>query len=74
MQRWKIELNELKSVNFTGTLKRAGPYGKIYIEGKAVPQSNSDKYFGMHLDLRLPWRQNIMQKVAQFRLKARQLY
>jgi hypothetical protein len=73
-QDWKIKLNESKSVHVTYTLRKVDTNLRVYLNNTQVPQANSAKYLGMHLDSRLNWKLHVEKKVAQVKLKIRQLY
>lgn len=73
-KRWKTGINERKSCNVTFTLRKADPQYKVYINDQPIPQVDTAKYLGMHLDARLNWKHHVRQKAAQIRLKTRQLY
>ena len=71
---WKIQLNELKSVHVTFTLRRKNNNIHTYLNGRQVPQADSTKYLGLHLDSRIIWKHHVRQKAEQIRIKQRQLY
>ena len=71
---WKIKLNEQKSVHVTFTLRRKNNNIHTYINGRQVPQAESTKYLGLHLDSKLNWKHHVRQKAEQIRIKQRQLY
>lgn len=70
---WKIKLNELKSIHVTFTLRRKNHNLHIYINGVQVPQAESAKYLGLHLDSKLNWKHHVRQKAEQIRIKERQM-
>lgn len=67
-------MNESKSVHVTYTLRKVDSNYCVYLNDTPVPQADSAKYLGMHLDSRLTWRIHVEKKVAQIKLKTRQLY
>lgn len=71
---WKIKLNELKSTHVTFTLRRKDHSLYTYLNGVQVPQAESAKYLGLHLDARLNWKHHVRQKTEQVRIKQRQMY
>ena len=73
---WKIKLNELKSVHVTLSLRRKNNNIHTYLNGRQVPQAESTKYLGLHLDSSLNWKHHDKpgQKSEQIRIKQRQLY
>ena len=46
----------------------------VYLNGTPVPQSETAKYLGLHLDSRLNWRHHVRQKALQISEKLRQMY
>lgn len=73
MSDWKIKLNQLKSTHITFALRRIESY-HVYINGQQIPQKDTAKYLGMHLDTRLTWNYHVHKKAEQIRLKIRQMY
>lgn len=71
---WKIKLNGLKSVHVNFALRRKDSNLTIYLGGNQIPQADSAKYLGLHLDSRLNWKHHVRQKAEQIRLKIRQMY
>ena len=53
--KWRIELNESKSVHVDFTNKKIN-YVPVYVNGKLIPYSNQAKYLDMTLDVRLRWK------------------
>lgn len=70
---WRIKINELKSTQVTFT-KRRGITPPITLNGQILPQSDSVKYLGIHLDRGLTWRTHIHIKRKQLGLKFREYY
>lgn len=71
--RWRIKVNQSKSVHVTFTLKRQTcPPVNIYSVN--IPQAEEAKYLGMHLDRRLTWRKHIWTKRKQLDTKVRSMY
>jgi hypothetical protein len=60
-RKWRIKLNESKSVHidFTNTKTKQQP---ILINGTKVPFTNTAKYLGMTLDAKLRWKEHIKKK------------
>lgn len=52
LKRWRIKVNETKSIQITFTLKHKS-CPPIYINGVQIPQADEVRYLGMHLDKRL---------------------
>lgn len=57
-KKWKIKINELKSVHVIYTLRKI-QYQPVVINGQVVPRNSSARYLGMILDARLTWRDHI---------------
>lgn len=47
---WKIKLKEIKSYQVTFALRHRNSSIRIYLNGIPVPQEESAKYLGFHLD------------------------
>lgn len=73
-RRWKILLNEKKSVQVTFALRRRSPHFQTYLNNIPVPQAESAKYLGMHLDARLNWKVHVKMKVLQVSEKLQRMY
>ena len=73
-RRWRIKLNETKSVHVTFTNRRKDIHYVVYLNGVQVPQAESAKYLGLHLDSRLNWKHHVRQKALQISEKQRQMY
>lgn len=73
LNNWRIKINESKSVHVTFTLNN-GICPDIFLNGLKVPQRDGYKYLGVHLDRRLTWKKHIETKIAEIKLKSRQLY
>ena len=72
-RKWKLHVNETKSVHVTFTLNR-DVCPPVALNGVMIPQADDTKYLGMHLDRRLTWRKHISAKRKQLGLKLRQMY
>lgn len=72
-KKWRITINETKSIQVTYTLKKGDCPG-IYLNNQQIPQGQIAKYLGMHLDRRLTWRKHIWTKRKQLNLKMKQFY
>lgn len=65
---WRLNINETKSVHVTFTKCRGNiPY--VTLNGQHIPQAESVKYLGRHLDKGLTWRTHIFTKRKQLNLK-----
>lgn len=74
LRKWRIKANEQKSTHITFTLRR-DTCPPITINNNPVPQAESTKYLGMHLDRRLTWRSHIeAKKKKQLNIRLRGLY
>lgn len=71
---WKIKLNEMKSVHVTFTLRNTNSAHRVYIGNLPMPQADSARYLGMHLDSRMTWKVHVKMKGQQIKAKMRQLY
>jgi endonuclease/exonuclease/phosphatase family metal-dependent hydrolase len=73
LQRWRIKANETKSAHITFTLKtKTCP--PVLLNGTSIPQSDSIKYLGLHLDRRLTWRTHILTKRHQLNIQFKRMY
>ena len=72
-KRWKIKLNELKSIRVDFALRPHG-YEPTYIANKPVPSSNTARYLGIHLDSRLTWPTHVSKKKEYVRVLLRKYY
>jgi len=70
--KWKIKVNESKSVQVTFAL-RDDSCPPLQINNVQIPQSDTVKYLGLHLDRRLTWQQHIFNKRKQLGLKLTQM-
>ena len=72
-KRWRIKLNEGKSVhvNFTN---RKTKYLPVVINRQAIPHENSAKYLGMTLDSKLRWKVHVKKKRIELEHKFRKMY
>ena len=72
-RRWKIKINGDKSVHVNYTLRKTENI-QIVLNQTPIPQKDSAKYLGMHLDSRLNWKHHVYQKKIQIKEKMRKLY
>jgi hypothetical protein len=70
--KWRIKLNESKSVHidFTNKIKQQ----PIFINGAKVPYANIAKYLSMTLDAKLWWKEHIKKKRDELNIKFRKMY
>jgi hypothetical protein len=64
-RKWRIKLNECKSVHidFTNNKIKQQP---IFIKGPRVPYANTAKYLGMTLGAKLRWKEHIKKNIFSF--------
>ncbi|KAL4090282.1 hypothetical protein QTP88_025154 [Uroleucon formosanum] len=72
-RRWEIKINGDKSVHVNYTLRKTENI-QIVLNQSPIPQKDSAKYLGMHLDSRLNWKHHVCQKKIQIKDKMRKLY
>ncbi|CAH2103967.1 unnamed protein product [Euphydryas editha] len=73
LTRWKIKASVTKSVHVTFTLRR-GNCPTVSLRDNQLPQNDTVKYLGMHLDRRLTWKRHIQAKRDEIYHKYRGLY
>jgi hypothetical protein len=72
-KKWRIKLNESKSVHINFTNKRI-TQRPIYINGTQIPYASTAKYLGMTLDTKLRWKEHIKKKCDELNIKFRKMY
>jgi len=72
-RKWKIKINKDKSMHVNYTLRKTENL-RILLDDTSIPQKDSVKYLGMHLDSRLNWKHHVRQKKLQIQEKMRKLY
>lgn len=72
-KKWRIKLNESKSVHVDFTNKLIS-YKPVYINEQIVPYSNTAKYLGMTLDAKLRWKPHVKRKLEELKIKYRNMY
>lgn len=72
-KRWRIRVNEAKSTHVTFT-NRKNTCPSIKMNDKLIPQADTVKYLGMHLDRRLTWKKHITTKRKELDLKFKKMY
>lgn len=70
---WGIRINEEKSTHITFTLKKRS-CGQVKLNNLTIPQVDSVKYLGMHLDKKLNWKLHLNKKKEQAKIKFKSLY
>jgi len=63
-RKWRIKLNETKSVHIDFTNKRI-EHKPIYINYQVVPYDNTAKYPGMTLDAKTRWKPHAKKKTGR---------
>jgi hypothetical protein len=73
MKKWRIRVNEGKSVQVTfTTLRNTCP--PVSLNNRQIKQREDVKYLGMHLDRRITWKKHICAKRKQLGVKFSKLY
>lgn len=72
-KKWKIQINETKSVHVNFTNKKI-QYIPVSINNMQIPYSNSAKYLGMTLDAKLRWKVHVKKKREELGHKYRKMY
>lgn len=73
LNKWNIKVNTDKSVHVLFTLRK-GVCPNLYINNNAIPQKDSVKYLGLHIDKRLTWSHHIKAKKEHLKIKTKRLY
>jgi hypothetical protein len=73
-KKWKIKLNETKSIHIIFTNRKVAGPPSVNLDGVVVPYENTAKYLGMTLDAKLKWKAHVEKKRAELGLKYRQLF
>jgi len=50
LKKWRIRVNDAKSVQVTFTTRRKTCPPRVILNGMSIPQAESAKYLGLHLD------------------------
>lgn len=72
-KKWKIKLNQTKSVHVDFTTKKIH-YIPVYINLQPVPYTNSAKYLGMTLDTKLKWKEHVKIKLTELNIRYKKLF
>lgn len=72
LKKWRIKVNENKSAHITFTLRKE-TCPTVEINNTPIPQTETVKYLGLHLDKKLTWKQHISKKRKQIDMKTREL-
>jgi endonuclease/exonuclease/phosphatase family metal-dependent hydrolase len=73
-KKWRIRLNELKSVHINFTNRKIANALPITINGTTVPYGNTAKYLGITLDAKLKWKEHVKKKRIELGLKYKDYY
>jgi len=73
LKRWHIKANENKSTQITFSLKRE-TCPAVTLNGQHIPQRETAKYLGIHIDRRLTWQKHISTKRKQLGLQLHRMY
>lgn len=73
-KKWKIKLNEMKSVHVTFTNRIVSNPPRIKLGEVDIPQEKTAKYLGMTLDAKLNWKDHIKKKKIECELKYREVH
>lgn len=73
-KKWRIRLNETKTVLVNFTNKRTIEHHPLVLNHSLIPYANTAKYLGMTLDAKLKWKEHIKKKLEELRIKYRKLF
>lgn len=71
--KWKLKLNESKSVHIDFTNKRI-EHVPINMNGQDVPYANTAKYLGLTLDAKLRWKAHVKKKREELGIRYKKMY
>lgn len=71
--KWRMKLNESKSVHINFTNRRIN-HIPVTINQNEVPYANTAKYLGMTLDAKLRWKEHVKKKKTESEIKYRKMY
>lgn len=71
--KWRIKLNESKSIHINFTNKN-DKYCEVFLNGNKVPYGNTAKYLGMTLDTKLRWKAHVKKKREELDLRYKNMY
>ena len=72
-RQWLIKLNEDQSIDVNFTNKRCH-HIPIIMNDKTIPPSQTAKYLGMTLDVKLRWKVHVKKKREELGLKNKHMY
>lgn len=73
LRKWRIKASTTKSVHATFTMKKVN-CPPVTLNGEVLPESDTVKYLGLHLDRRLTWKQHVRAKRAELNQRLRGMY
>jgi len=73
LKPWRIKANENKLTQITFSLKRE-PCPAVTLNAQHIPQRETAKYLGIHLDRRLTWQKHIFAKRKHLGLQLNRMY
>ncbi|KAK2583269.1 hypothetical protein KPH14_009279 [Odynerus spinipes] len=73
LKTWRIKINTTKSTHVTFTTRK-NTCPPVKINNEQLPQQESIKYLGVHLDRKLLWKTHIRKKVEQLNAKYKKLW
>lgn len=73
-KKWRIKLNDTKTVHVNFTNKKSVEHQPVVLNNNIIPHANSAKYLGMNLDIKLKWNVHIKKKREELGIKYRKLY
>lgn len=71
--KWRIKLNETKSVHVDFTNKNIN-HQAVFINNIIIPYENTAKYLGMTLDAKLRWKAHVKKKRDELEIRYRNMY
>ena len=72
-EKWKIKLNEQKSLNINFTYKNIKEQIPINLNRVQVPFANTAKYLGMKLDTKIKWKEHVKKKRIELDMKYKEM-
>jgi hypothetical protein len=73
LRKWRIKPSASKSIQVTFTLRK-GNCPPVTLENNTLPQQDSVRYLGLHLDRRLTWNHHIKTKREELNIRYKNLY
>lgn len=73
LKKWRVKASATKSTHVTFTLRK-GNCPPVWLGNNNLPQSDSVRYLGVHLDRRLTWKNHIKTKRDETNIRFRTMY